>query len=167
MSTHTEPEPGGVIDLTADADIRDVEVLLNDLNLDALFAGLEPEPAPEPEPQAAVPAAAAEPAVETDDAGGAERRKAQRLTAQDLGRDVRLTIPGAAQTALVNISETGVLVETTRRLCPGKTTDVFVRLNGERQPMRVTIIRSTLYSLVPVPVYRTALHFDKVLSLSR
>ena len=59
-----------------------------------------------------------------------------------------------------------MLVETTRRLCPGKTTDVFVRLNGERRPMRVTIIRSTLHSLVPVPIYRTALHFDKILPLS-
>lgn len=154
---HT-PEP---IDLsTADTDIRDVHCMLDDLNLDALFAAFEPEA-----PATATAAEAAAP-VETPSSAGSDRRQAQRLTAQDLGREVRLTIPGAAQTALVNISETGVLVETTRRLCPGKTTDVFVRLNGERRPMRVTIIRSTLHSLVPVPIYRTALHFDKILPLS-
>lgn len=159
MTSHSAPLTPPVVDLTAaDNDIHDIQVLLNDLNLDALFAGLEPEPETPPAKTTAT--------KDDEPADGPERRKAQRLTAKDLGREVRLTIPGAAQTALVNISETGVLVETTRRLCPGKTTDVFVRLNGERRPMRVTIIRSTLHSLVPVPVYRTALHFDKVLSLS-
>jgi hypothetical protein len=158
MASHSAPPPRGRVDpTTADTDIQDVHCLLDDLNLDALFAGLEPEPVP------------AEPTTapnDTPEEKGSERRTAQRLSAEQLGREVRLTIPGAAQTALVNISETGALVETTRRLCPGKTTDVFVRLNGERRPMRVTIIRSTLHSLVPVPVYRTALHFDRILSLS-
>jgi hypothetical protein len=157
MTSHRAPHPPRVIELNAaDADIRDVQVMLNDLNLDALFAGLVPE---KPAGEAAQP-------VEAAGTVAVERRKARRIVAADLGREVRLTIPGAAQTALVNISETGVLVETTRRLCPGKTTDVFVRLNGERRPMRVTIIRSTLHSLVPVPIYRTALHFDKILPLS-
>ena len=159
MSSHSAPRTPRVVDLTAaDTDIQDVHSLLNDLNLDALFAGLEPEAEP--------PEADATGTKESAGTASADRRKAQRLTLQDLGREVRLTIPGAAQTALVNISETGVLVETTRRLCPGKTTDVFVRLNGERRPMRVTIIRSTLHSLVPVPIYRTALHFDTILPLS-
>jgi len=159
MTPHSAPPTSGLVDLTADTDIQDVHLMLDDLNLDALFAGLEPEVVTEPADAGAATEDVSEPQ-------GIDRRKAQRLTVKDLGREVRLTIPGAAQTALVNISETGVLVETTRRLCPGKTTDVFVRLNGERRPMRVTIIRSTLHSLVPVPVYRTALHFDKVLPLS-
>ena len=158
MASEHAPHTPAPIDLsTADTDIRDVHCMLDDLNLDALFAAFEPEP---------VEPAASEGTAEPAGASGADRRQAQRMTAQDLGREVRLTIPGAAQTALVNISETGVLVETTRRLCPGKTTDVFVRLNGERRPMRVTIIRSTLHSLVPVPLYRTALQFDKILPLS-
>ena len=164
MASERAPHTPAPIDLSnADTDIQDVHCMLDDLNLDALFAAFEPEPtqdAPALEPETATDAAA------VSAGSGAERRQAQRLTAEDLGREVRLTIPGAAQTALVNISETGVLVETTRRLCPGKTTDVFVRLNGERRPMRVTIIRSTLHSLVPVPIYRTALHFDKILPLS-
>ena len=159
MASQRAPHTPAPIDLsTADTDIRDVHCMLDDLNLDALFAAFEPEPE--------APPADTKAAEESSASSGAERRQAQRLTATDLGREVRLTIPGAAQTALVNISETGVLVETTRRLCPGKTTDVFVRLNGERRPMRVTIIRSTLHSLVPVPIYRTALHFDKILPLS-
>jgi hypothetical protein len=152
------PAPGQADAAMADSDVLDIQVLLNDLNLDALLAGLEAEPEP-----VAPPAA---PAAVQEAPENSERRASRRLTAQDLGREVRLTIPGASQTALVNISETGALVETTRRLCPGKTTDVFVRLDGERRPMRVTIIRSTLHTLVPVPIYRTALHFDKNLPLS-
>src|SRR5687767_7161929 len=122
----TMPVSGeGEVTLT-DSDVHDIQVLLNDLNLDALIAGLEvdSEPAPAPAPAAA----AAKRATPADE----DRRSARRISAKELGREVRLTIPGASQTALVNISETGVLVETTRRLCPGKTTDVFVRCDGER-----------------------------------
>ena len=143
--------------MAADSDVLDIQCLLNDLNLDALIAELEPDPATASAPP--TPATAKKTA-------GDERRGARRLTVEDLGREVRVTIPGAAQTALVDISETGALVETTRRLCPGKTTDVFVRFDGERRPIRVTIIRSTLHSLVPVPIYRTALHFDRILPLT-
>jgi len=144
--------------MAADSDVLDIQCLLNDLNLDALIAELEPQPDP---PIASAPAAAKKTGTAED-----ERRGARRLTVKDLGREIRVTIPGAAQTALVDISETGALVETTRRLCPGKTTDVFVRIDGERRPIRVTIIRSTLHSLVPVPIYRTALHFDRILPLT-
>jgi hypothetical protein len=159
MNTPPGPPAAPGVTPETDSDVHDIQVLLGDLNLDALIAGLEIEPEPATPPASA---SADRLGVQKED----ERRGAKRLTATDLGRDVRLTIPGASETALVNISETGVLVETTRRLCPGKTADVFVRFDGERRPMRVTIIRSTLHSLVPVPVYRTALHFDRILPLS-
>jgi hypothetical protein len=162
MATSRGVEQAHLLDdaTVMDSDVMDIQCLLNDLNLDALIAGLEPEPDSAP-----VPAAPVSP-PRTPKQEDADRRGAKRLTVEDLGKEVRLTIPGASQTALVNISETGALVETTRRLCPGKTTDVFVRFDGERRPMRVTIIRSTLHSLIPVPIYRTALHFDRILPLT-
>src|SRR5688572_20346516 len=157
----TPPSAPPVLDpsdaTVTDIDVHDIHCLLNDLNLDALIAGLDAEPDVVPQPAAPNSPSSAE----NDD-----RRVSRRLTVKELPKEVRLTIPGASQTTLVNISETGVLVETTRRLCPGKTTDVFVRYDGERRPMRVTIIRSTLHSLVPVPVYRTALQFDRALPLA-
>lgn len=138
----------------ADPDVMDIQCLLNDLNLDGLIAGLDTD---------RTPAAGMTPPLARM---AVERRGSKRVTASELGREVRLTIPGASQTTLVNISQTGALVETTRRLCPGKTTDVFVRFDGERRPLRVTIMRSTLHSLIPVPIYRTALHFDRILPLT-
>jgi hypothetical protein len=133
--------------------------LLDDLNLDELIAGLEEESS-EQDPPAPQAASTRRRSAKEDD-----RRAARRLTPSELTSEVRLTIPGASQTALINVSETGVLLETTRRLCPGKAADLFVRLNGERQRMRATVIRSTLYSIKPTPIYRAALRFDTVLAL--
>lgn len=140
----------------ADA-VLDIRCLLNDLNFDALIAELEADSNLQPTPNRR----AAEQAVERTE----ERRKAPRLTVSELGMEVRLTIPGTSDLRLVNISETGVLIETSRRLCPGKVADVFLRINGQRRPMRATIVRSTIHSIRPEPVYRTALHFEQPLSL--
>lgn len=95
MLSYSEPPTRDRVDPTiSDADIQDVYCLLNDLNLDALIAGVEEEAEPHP------PAAEVE--IDSTPTAGADRRAAQRLTLDDLGREVRLTIPGAAQTALVN-----------------------------------------------------------------
>jgi hypothetical protein len=134
--------------------------LLDDLNLDDLLAGLE-EDSPEQDAPAPQATSTRRLSANEDD----DRRAARRLTPSELTTEVRLTIPGASQTALVNVSETGVLLETTRRLCPGKAADLFVRLNGQRQRMRATVVRSTLYSIKPTPIYRAALRFDTVLAL--
>lgn len=148
----TEPVSSDVVP----TDTTHVLNLLNDLNLDDLIAGLEEET----DDPALASSIDRESAADQD-----ERRAARRLTPTELSTEVRLTIPGAAQTALVNVSETGVLLETTRRLCPGKAADLFVRLNGQRHRMRATVVRSTLFSIKPTPIYRAALRFDTALAV--
>lgn len=150
----TKPVSGDV----GSTDTTHVLNLLNDLNLDDLIAGLEEEVSNVPESQEL--SAGRQSTPDQD-----ERRAARRLTPTELATEVRLTIPGASQTALVNVSETGVLLETTRRLCPGKAADLFVRLNGARHRMRATVIRSTLYSIKPTPIYRAALRFETALAV--
>ncbi|MBI3047193.1 MAG: PilZ domain-containing protein [Acidobacteria bacterium] len=147
--TTTAPAAHGTI--TAE----EIQNLLADLNIDSLIASLEGEP------QAASPA----PVVARPRAAESERRAAPRHACEELPTDVRLTIPGAADVAIVNISETGALIETSRRLSPGTTADLFVRLNGRRHALRATTVRSALHSIQSGVVYRTALQFEQRLPL--
>jgi hypothetical protein len=96
-----------------------------------------------------------------------ERRLAARLSNSEIGGDVQVSLPRAAQTVLVNVSDTGVLIETNCQLFPGRATDVFVKLRGERQALRATVVRSSLHSLTSEKaVYRSALHFERIIGLS-
>jgi hypothetical protein len=92
-----------------------------------------------------------------------ERRRSRRVERHEFSSDVRLTMPGLSKIVMVNISETGALVETSRPLNPGMAANLFVRLNGKRHALRVTTVRSALYAITPKSgvVYRTALKFDK------
>jgi len=130
----------------------DMLCLLNDLNIDALIASLEDAPEVEaPTPSAAVTAD--------------ERRVARRWTPSELGADLKLTMPNVTDLALVNISETGVLIETRQRLNPGTPTDLFVHLNGKRHATRATVVRSNLHAIKSGVVYRAALRFEKGLPI--
>lgn len=144
----------------------DIGTLLADLNIDSLLASLDidallasldgtPEPQSAPPPDTATPSAAD------------ERRAARRRDLNELSGDIRMTIPGVSDILMVNISEMGALIETSRRLNPGVTADLFVRLNGTRHAVRAMTIRSTLHAITSggVVVYRTALQFDKRLPL--
>ena len=96
-----------------------------------------------------------------------ERRLAARLSNVEIGDDVQVSLPRAARTVLVNVSDTGVLIETNCQLFPGRTTDVFVKVRGERQALRATVVRSSLHSLTPdAVVYRSALHFERIIGVS-
>ena len=96
-----------------------------------------------------------------------ERRLATRLSNSEIGDDVQVSLPRATQTVLVNVSDTGVLIETNCQLFPGRTTDVFVKLRGERQALRATVVRSSLHSLTSErAVYRSALHFERIIGVS-
>lgn len=139
----------------------DIQALLADLNIDSLIASLDASP----EPSSAAPAPAATP---TTPAGyGEERRAAPRLAPRELSGDIRLTIPGVSDILMVNISETGALIETSRRLSPGTAADLFVRLNGKRHTVRAKTVRSTLRAINSegAAIYRTALEFEKRLPL--
>ena len=93
-----------------------------------------------------------------------EKRRSRRLKPEEFGREVRLTIVGAAEAATVNLSETGVLTETAQRLCPGRTVDVFVRIDGVRRVVRATVIRCSVHAVHPRPLFRAALQFAEAIN---
>jgi hypothetical protein len=128
-------------------------------DLDTLFAQLEAElneaaPAPPPVP------------VDTDAEllavldGRAEQRDAPRLSPEDVARDVRVTVRGAAEAKAINVSETGVLAETTSRLRPGTVVELILTFDGVRRMLRATIVRSMVHSLNPT-TFRTAFKFEE------
>ena len=130
-------------------------------DLDALFAQLEAEaveaaPAPTPAPAP----------IETDDElldvldGRAEQRDAPRLSPEEVAREVRVTVRGAAEAKAINVSETGVLAETTSRLRPGTVVELILTFDGVRRMLRATIVRSMVHSLNPT-TFRTAFKFEE------
>jgi len=131
-------------------------------DLDSLFAKLEAELANQPAPQdadagaehEAVEAATAEPA------GRPERREARRLSPEEIARKVRVTVRGAADAKAINVSETGVLAETTSRLRPGTVVELILTFDGVRRMLRATIVRSMVHSLNPT-TFRTAFKFEE------
>jgi hypothetical protein len=95
----------------------------------------------------------------TDDSP--ERRVARRSMPQELASDLRLIVRGAADALPINLSETGVLAETTSRLRPGTSVELLLQIDGVRRMLRATIVRSVVHSLSPKPVFRTAFRFDE------
>ena len=135
-------------------------------DLDTLFAQLEAELV-EAAPTASAPAPAL---FETDDQlldvldGRAEQRDAPRLSPEEVAREVRVTVRGAAEAKTINVSETGVLAETTSRLRPGTVVELIVTFDGVRRMLRATIVRSMVHSLNPT-TFRTAFKFEERTSL--
>jgi hypothetical protein len=130
-------------------------------DLDTLFAELEAKVTP---PADTPPAAAAADDfvldLEATEAAGADLRDAPRLSPEQLAREVRVTIRGAADAKAINVSETGVLAETTSRLRPGTVVEVIITFDGVRRLLRATIVRSTVHSLNPT-TFRTAFKFEE------
>jgi hypothetical protein len=156
--------------ITAD----DLQTLLAEFNFDSLMASLDgaesrgsaaaaPELTSKPDSHAVTPRAD----VPADSAVTEERRSTRRLQLCEVSGEIRLTIPGCSDIQIINISGSGVLVETSRQLRPDTLTDLFVRLNGKRHVMKARTVRSTVHAVKPGKgiVYRTALHFDKQLPL--
>ena len=136
-------------------------VSMPDGSLDDLFAGLEASLKPnvpdqpdadskkeQPEPPPARP----------------EPRRSVRREAHEFKVEMRLAVAGFPM-KLVNLSATGLLAETSQRLCPGRTVDVFLRYGGIRRVLRATVIRSSMHAVAPTPVFRAALQFEDVLTL--
>lgn len=144
-------------------------------SLDDLFADLEaslkPTAPPAPEtnaPPTAEATAVASPEAKKDEPAAApariERRRAVRREAHEFKTELRLAVAGFPM-KLVNLSATGLLAETSQRLCPGRTVDVFLRYGGIRRVLRATVIRSSMHAVAPTPVFRAALQFEDVLTL--
>ena len=137
-------------------------VSMPDGSLDDLFAGLEKSLKDPSEPVAAAtkeqPPPADAPPART------ERRRAPRREAHEFKTELRLAVAGFPM-KLVNLSSTGLLAETSQRLCPGRTVDVFLRYGGVRRVLRATVIRSSMHAVAPTPVFRAALQFEDTLTL--
>jgi hypothetical protein len=93
-----------------------------------------------------------------------ERRGAERKEPHEFKVELRLAVAGFPM-RLVNLSSTGLLAETSQRLCPGRTVDVFLRYGGVRKVLRATVIRSSMHAVAPNPVFRAALQFEDTLAL--
>jgi len=126
-------------------------------DLDALFSQLEAE-LNQP-PASAGPVADELDPVEVPE-GRPEQREARRLTPDQVAREVRVTVRGAAEAKAINVSETGVLAETTSRLRPGTVVELIVTFDGVRRMLRATIVRSMVHSLNPT-TFRTAFKFEE------
>jgi hypothetical protein len=125
--------------------------MIDEPDLDAFFAQLEAQlvsdtAAPVPEAPAAV-------AVD-------ERRDAPRLNPDAMGQNVKLSIRGGADAKAIDVSETGVLAETTSRLRPGGVVELLLQIDGVRSNLRATVVRSVVHSLGPT-VFRTAFKFEE------
>jgi len=129
-------------------------------SLDDLFADLEASLKPNTEQPAAEAKGEEPPAAP----GRAERRRAVRREAHEFKTEMRLAVAGFPM-KLVNLSATGLLAETSQRLCPGRTVDVFLRYGGIRRVLRATVIRSSMHAVAPTPIFRAALQFEEVLTL--
>ena len=128
-------------------------------DLDALFSQLEAELNETPAAADAGDFADELDAFEASE-GRADQRDAPRLTPDQVAREVRVTVRGAAEAKAINVSETGVLAETTSRLRPGTVVELILTLDGVRRMLRATIVRSMVYSLNPT-TFRTAFKFEE------
>jgi hypothetical protein len=120
-------------------------------DLDAFFAQLE-----EQLTQAAAPPVPEAPAAIAVD----DRRDAPRVLMGAVGREVKLSIRGGTDAKPIDVSETGVLAETTSRLRPGGVVELLLQIDGVRSNVRATIVRSVVHSLGPT-VFRTAFKFEE------
>jgi len=131
----------------------------NSDDLDALFAQLEAELTEAAPPAPAVPAAIDDDLFDFS-IDRPDLRDAPRLSPEEVAREVRVTVRGAAEAKAINVSETGCLAETTSRLRPGTVVELILTFDGVRRMLRATIVRSMVHSLNPT-TFRTAFKFEE------
>jgi len=149
-----------------DPDDEIVVKLPEEASLDDLIAGLEASwqgPAAQTPPQTEAPLVPLPQPIDVS-ATQPERRGAERREPHEFKVELRLAVAGFPM-RLVNLSSTGLLAETSQRLCPGRTVDVFLRYGGVRKVLRATVIRSSMHAVAPNPVFRAALQFEDTLAL--
>ncbi len=97
-----------------------------------------------------------------------ERRTAERLRGGDVPWLSAIKLSWGPEVALVNISSSGVLVETGSKFVPGSTTELHLSGPETSLIMPVTFIRSEVASIDGFGVkYHAAAAFEKELNLSR
>jgi hypothetical protein len=96
-----------------------------------------------------------------------DRRGARRWSAAGAHAVIAVRIrPGRAAIA-IDVSSSGVLIETPHRLMPGFLVDVHVETSAGPQHLRGRILRCTVAELRPGGIcYRGAIAFDRALRFS-
>ena len=98
-----------------------------------------------------------------------ERREAARVDAKDVPWIVAVR-PNLGDVArLIDISRTGLLLDTRDRLLPGRKSIILLDLPGDRtERVHGRVVRSNLVGISPdeAPIYRAALNFTKELDAS-
>ena len=95
-----------------------------------------------------------------------ERRIARRMLRSALRPDVRLTMRGVSRAEIVNISETGVLVEMSARAVIGSVTELVISTDHFSHTVPAKTVRSSVAAIESGSVvYRAAFHFDEPLPL--
>jgi hypothetical protein len=149
-------------------ELVDNEIIIafpEDASLDELIAGLEGSSPETVGPRS--PAETPAPAIQRTAAAAVEaknRHRPVRREPHEFNGEMRVAVAGFPM-RLVNLSSTGLLAETSQRLCPGRTVDVFLRYGGVRKVLRATVIRSSMHAVAPSPLFRAALQFDNTLVL--
>ncbi len=129
--------------------------------LDALFSQLEAELGTATLPVAEEVVTLDNPADTPLEPTSTDRRISRRSSPEEIGADLKLIVRGAADALPINLSETGILAETTSRLRPGTSVELLLQVDGVRRMLRATIVRSVVHSLSPKPVFRTAFRFEE------
>lgn len=129
--------------------------------LDALFSQLEAELGTANLPIAEAVATLESPGDGPAETASTDRRISRRSSPEEIGADLKLIVRGAADALPINLSETGILAETTSRLRPGTSVELLLQIDGVRRMLRATIVRSVVHSLSPKPVFRTAFRFEE------
>jgi hypothetical protein len=92
------------------------------------------------------------------------RREAARLTAQDNHGIVSIRIRPGHAASVVDVSASGVLIETAHRLLPGTAVDLHIEAGGDRASFRARVVRCAVVSVRAAGIaYRGAVAFDRQL----
>ena len=100
------------------------------------------------------------------DAAGNERRTARRRPRNDLPWLSKVKLGTGLDVALVNISTSGVLVESGSKFTPGTMSELILTGNGANMVVPVRVIRSEIARIDALGVrYHAAAAFDKEIDL--
>jgi hypothetical protein len=94
----------------------------------------------------------------------AERRRSPRYAAGALHGIVAVCVRPGCEGGLVNVSASGMLIETVQQLRPGALVDVQLSTADARQSVRGHVLRCAVWRVTPAGIaYRGAIAFDRLL----
>lgn len=94
--------------------------------------------------------------------GEGERRRAPRAAGADLPDGLTGRIRPGHQVRVVDISRSGVLIDSARRLLPGSHVEVQLEAGEQRHACRARVVRCGVSTLQPqLVIYRAGLELDQ------